>query len=232
MHTQSLGKILASFPIAVRFAGFESDTRRLAAAGWALSMRQEYNAAVHEPQLQLSMRFDAQGSHFYAISHAIDISYGMLREAWAVNGGAYREMSATARVVAERRYTEILAQMGFDIMYMGNGGARFQIFPMRMASMADWRDSFQPIDPRPQETEECGIEDFKFFKVAASPKVKDLIVSPEDVPELLEAVLKAQKPLIEKIKGREQSRRNFEAMGNGFEVKQKHVPIAQIMAVS
>lgn len=218
MLTQNLERVVRSYPMAVRFAGFESDTRRLAASGWDLSMRQETRYDNPRPELQLAMRFsDTNGCHFYAISRPL--------------GMDWQEISRAARV-PEEQYIEMVKALGFDIMFMGQG-ARFQIFPMRMSMGASFLESFQPIDSRPtmQDREER-LEDFKFFKVAATPKVKDLIVSPEDVPELLDAVLKAQAPLLSKIKKREQSRKNFEEMKNGFTSKPGSEVVGQILAVS
>lgn len=205
MHTPNLARTLRSFPIDVRFAGFKSDTLKLAQAGWDLSMMQNMDMRRGEPTLQLAMNFDCNsGGGYRAISNPLSLEHGLIRQ--MSHESAMRDN--------EHRVMEILSHIGFDLMYIGEGGGcRFRIFPIR-APMG-FSSQFEMIDPVPQEVEES-LADFKFFKVASKPTVKDLIVAPRDVPALLDAVMRAQRPLMDKIKARERSRENFEHMRNDF----------------
>lgn len=213
MHTQNLAGVLRSLPVEVRFAGFKSTTLALAQAGWDLSMQQTLDFRWGEPSLQLAMRFvDRAGAGMYAISRPMELEYGFLREAQHAD---------------EHRLIGMMAQMGFEIMHMGPQ-IKFCVQPVYSRGVS-FASSFEPIDARPQYVEE-DIRDFKFFKVA-KPTVKDLIVDPRDVPELLELVLKAQKPMLDKVRRREKSRSNEEWMRNGFEAMPRHEVQAQIITL-
>lgn len=95
-------------------------------------------------------------------------------------------------------------------------------------------EQFMPISSIPEErTQEESIRDFKFFKVANN-SVKDLIVLPEQVPDLLDAILKVQKPTQQEIKKRIESRVNFKAYRDGemFSAKPSHTVQAQIITLT
>lgn len=192
MSTQSLdgaSNLVRSLPVRVRFAGFESDTLTLARAGWDLSMKQGYGFRSGY-EMQLVMRHGDKNKAIYCMSHPLNLDYG-----------------APGRAFSDAMYyAKLMSEIGFDIAYAHSDISFRHMVPMSTASFL--RDSFMPIDPRPQEVEES-IKDFKFFKVA-KPTVKDLIVAPEDVPELLNLVMKAQAPMLEKVRARERSRKNFE----------------------
>ncbi len=185
MHMQNSAKeLLHSLPIEVEFAGFRGNTLSLAKAGWDLSMRQDTIAAYGGVGMQLAMRHE--GAKLYAISHRINIDHGDL----------YRHMQSMVG------YAEFISQQIFRIQAV-SPSIRFYV----MATMGSMVSEFDAIDPFPQERVEESIEDFKFFKVA-NPTIKDIIVSPDQVPELLDLVLRAQKPTMNNVRGRERSREN------------------------
>lgn len=212
MRMQSLGKeLLHSLPVEVHFAGFKGNTLSLAKAGWDLSMEQsEYYG---EKMLRLAMRHE--GAKLYAISQETRIDYGRLH-------------AAMDNRIA---YAELLTQIPFIIQAVAPS-IRFATMGVSTRSVG-FAQAFNPIDPFPQERiMEERIEDFKFFKVA-NPNIRDIIVSPDQVPELLDLVLKAQKPAIDEIRKREQSRKNtrwvHENMGS---TKPAHQVQAQIITLA
>lgn len=192
MHMQKLGvdlpKVLRNIPAEVRFAGFLSDTMTLANAGWDLSIRQQIDERTYgRPELQLAMRFKTKYAEMYAITAPHPVKINDVIRAWTDG-------------------IDMIAKIGFDVIHMGPD-IRFMVMPFRNA-VGLFSDSFEPLRTDIYETvREEKISDFKFFKTA-KPTVKDLIVDPKDVPELLDLVLKAQKPMLDKIKSRERSREN------------------------
>jgi hypothetical protein len=204
---QSLEReILHSLPIDVVFAGFKGNTLSLARAGWDLSMRQQSNLwGAYE--MQLVMRHD--GARLYALSSPIELEYGRL-------GSCLNDPV---------RYAELLSQLHFSIACIAPQ-IEFHVMPVRGNMFAS---EFKAIDPFPQErTEKISVKDFKFFKVA-NPSIKDIIVSPDQVPELLDMVLKAQKETISKVKARERSRENMHAYRD---VKPAHQVQAQLITLA
>lgn len=211
---ETLMRGIRSLPIEVRFAGFTSTTLALANAGWDLSMKQNMDMREHRPEMQLAMRYKPfSGPGMFAISSPLRMDYGFAREL----------MHKSAERVYEGELMHALAKLGFDIIHMGND-VRFVVQPMRHQGLGTFADSFHPIDPRPQYVEER-LSDFKFFKVA-SPKIQDIIVNPRDVPELLELVLKAQKPMLDGVKRRERSRENEMEMRPAQEVMAQIITLA------
>lgn len=193
MHTQSSDKeLLYSIPIEVEFAGFRSDTLKLALAGWDLSMQQIMDPREYGPSLRLALRHE--GAKLYALSDNHRLEYG--------------QVHAARRNVVE--YAQFLSQMCFRISYCAPD-IRFASVAMRYSgSAASFGSSFNAIDPFPQErTVEESIKDFKFFKIA-NPSIKDIIVSPDQVPELLDLVLRTQKITLDQVRAREKSRANTE----------------------
>lgn len=212
MHTPQLEKeLLYSLPIKVIFAGFQSDTLALARAGWDLSMRQGHSVCTAEYELQLALRHD--GAKLYAISHQIRIPHEQL----------YACMSN------RENFHVFVSNQIFHIQAVAPG-IQFHCIPMTTG--LGFKESFRPVDPFPQERETIDLRDFKFFKVG-NPSLKEIVVDPEQVPELLELVLKAQGPTMQEIKRREQSRANTawvrENMGS---TKPAHQVQAQIITLA
>lgn len=207
--TQKLGKeLLHSLPVMVTFAGFKSDTLTLAKEGWDLSMRQ---SAEYDFELTLAIR------HERANLHGISAPLSFRREE------AFRSFSDM------HLYAEFLAQACFRIVCVAPE-IQFRIMPVN--GPVTWAGDFSAIDPFPQERHEASIKDFKFFKVS-NPTLKDIIVSPEQVPELLDLVMKAQKPTQEAIKARMRSRENTEwVRSNMHGVKPAHHVQAQIITLA
>lgn len=208
MHMRQLGKeVLYSVPIPVYFAGFESDTQRLGRQGWELSMRQEMGFRGYE--LQMAGRIGGEnGLYFLTRPLAVEYPHGTNLE------------------IARR-----FAQTGFEVQHLAPE-IRARILPH--AGGIDWARSFSPVDTQIQERfEDIDIRTFKYFKVV--DQKKDLIVRPENVPELLDMILKIQAPEQEVLRARERSRENYEAYrsGNMFsEPKPAHQVEAQIISLA
>lgn len=169
-------------------AGFESTTLELARSGWDLSMKQIILAdRHHSPCLQLAMRHEQ--ANMYALTSPVNLDYGVA-QAWK----------------DPMFYRQVMESICFEVMAMHpHIGIRHTI-PIR--GSASFSSMFEPIDPYPsREPVEENVRDFKFFKVAKET-VKDILVAPASVPELLELVLKAQQPSLEAIRKRERSREN------------------------
>lgn len=217
MHMQSLGEgvksVLRSLPIKVEFAGFESNTLKLAKAGWDLSMQQEVDPRYGDYRMRLAMRFGDRNNAMYAISNSISMDWEHKRAH-----------------VDPNYFVQLVESLGFSIQVMRPEISFRHIMAERGTGLS-FAQSFMPIDAVPQREEESSIRDFKFFKIA-NPSVKDLIVDPSDVPELLDAVLKAQRPLLEKIKKRERSRDNELWVREGMPVKPMHTVQAQIISLA
>lgn len=215
---QSAKELLQSLPVKVRFAGFESDTYTLARNGWELSMQQLNEAYSAGMSIRLAMKHE--NCDMYAIASPLQIPYGEV-----------------ARSMFDPGFmSQFVQQMGFDIMYVG-GDIRFKIFPERHGAAMTFRDSFMPIDATPQRTEEVSIRDFKFFKVA-NPSLQDILLLPEQVPEALNWILKAQEQAQEEIRKRKSSRENYRRYQEGFmldgvgNVKPSHEVQAQIITLA
>ncbi len=215
MHTlQSAKELLYSIPIDVHFAGFRSNTLELAKSGWDLSMRQEMSMRSPYTEMQLAMRQGNRETGLYMLSHPIEMD--PLR--------ARHEMSN------QLNFAKFLSQIYFEIGYAAND-IRFQMIPTRGMTFAS---SFEAIDPHPQErTQEASIRDFKWFKVS-NPNIQDLIVHPDQVPELLSLVLKTQSEQQKDIRQKNKSRANHEAYRSGemFETKPAHKIHAQIITLA
>lgn len=211
MHTQNWAKdLLYSLPIAVEFAGFRGNTLSLAKAGWDLSMRQCVGYSG-DYEMELAMRHG--GANLYAISNRVCLPYG--------------EFLSSAS--SQHEWAEYLTRICFFIHYVSTE-IQFRIMPRSENSL--WHKEFMAIDPFPQVRDhEVSIKDFKFFKVS-NPKLQDIIVDPNQVPELLDMVLKAQMPQQELIKRNERSRQNMEAYRADYPVKPSHVVQAQIITLN
>lgn len=171
--------VLTSFPIPVRFAGFESTTAQLQHMGWSLSLQQDPVRA----QCRLAMEYEKAG--LFAMTSPMDF------------------MAMELFFAMERGNTEPLRALGFDVIYVGNA---FQVYRMPVTGPSFLAD-FQPIDAEPQSAVIERPEDFSLFRKL--DKTKDVLIDPNDVPGLMEMILKAQKPEQDMIRARAKSRENL-----------------------
>lgn len=212
MLTQNSAKeILHSLPIDVAFAGFRGNTLSLAQAGWDLSMDQRHDR-YGEYTMRLAMRHS--GAKLYALSQMIRLPYGRI-------GAATSSM---------HEYAQLLASMYFVIEHVA---PEFQFHVMPVQSVGSFSRGFQAIDPFPQErVERESIRDFKFFKVS-NPELKDIIVDPSQVPELLGMVLRAQEKTMKEVRSRERSRENTQRVRENMSgTKPAHHVQAQIITLA
>lgn len=210
---QRAKEILHSLPIPVRFFGFEGTTLSLAASGWELSMRQ-FNSHFGM-EMQLAMKIGREFEEMFALSAPIRVDFGDLH-----------------RMTDNRHhYAEFLSRLYFEIQYVAPG-FKFRIMP-QMGNASSFLNSWQGVDARPQVREETEIDirNFKFFKMA-NPSLKDIIVSPEQVPELMNMVLKAQEATMKEVRAREKSRENLQKFREEMmDVKPAHRIQAQIITL-
>jgi hypothetical protein len=203
---KSAKELLYSLPIKVLFAGFNSTTIALGQSGWDLSMKQQLNLNG-DFELQLAMRMGDRANALYAISHPT-----------IIRRHAYEQCKRDLV-----HYTNFFSHQYFEIAHV-SPGFQFKILPMMNAT--SFVNAFEPINPLPQERHE-DVRDMKFFKVAQAT-AKDLIVHPDQVPELLEVILKCQQSTQKEIKSRDRSREN--AMNYG--AKPAHEVQAQILTLA
>ncbi len=206
MRMQNLDMELYSLPVKIFLAGFESTTLQLAKNGWEFSMRQGLSPYRGDYELQLVIRHSGTG--------LAGMSAPMrLERTWSDAGNMLR-----------------LLETGFHMQYL-NSDVKYR---METSQIHSFVSSFEAVDVFPQERElgEVSIHEFKFFKVA-SPNLKDIIVCPELVPELLDMVLKAQSPKMKEIQARERSRANTQwARENIGSVKPAHQVQAQLITLA
>jgi hypothetical protein len=200
MQQQSLEKVLPySLPIKVRFAGFQSNTLALAEAGWDLSLRQTFSPWKAGVELELAMKH--AGAGLYGITNVVHVEMARIYDLLHGNTG----------------YAALFTDVGFEVRCIAPD-IRCKIFPIQTTgSVREFANAFSPVDPRPQDREssEVSVRDFKFFKVA-NPTLQDIIVSPDQVPQLLEMVLKAQEPTMQGIRARERSRESEKWVNEEF----------------
>lgn len=202
MHTQSLVKeVLYNYPVKVYLAGFVGDTVGLGNNGWEFSMVQKHDYYSADFVLQLALKHS--GLQQYALSSPVKINFNSIES--FVRGMERPDFCFNIQYVAPEIHTRtVILNKGFSL------------------------SDFIPTDVCPQLGELGSLRDVKFFK-PANVELKDFIVQPEDVPQLLDMLLNAQKPLIKEIKQREQSRKNFDNLNN---VKPAHQVQAQIISLA
>lgn len=217
MHTNSseraIKHLLHSLPVEVIFAGFRGTTLSLAQAGWDLSMRQQIGYGG-EYEMQLALRHGDQQNAIYALSHPLRLRHGEIYGAMQDN----------------LRLAQFMASQVFDIQHVYRN-IEFMRIPMQHSSRSGFLSDWQGVDARPQEmvaTERIDIREFKFFKVA-NEAAKELIVHPDQVPELLDLILKAQAGSQKEIRAREKSRENLAEYRSG-DMFDKGKPAHQVQA--
>ncbi len=170
-----------------------------------------------QPELRLAIK--NRTANMYGISQGVPISA-------YVGVEAQRSQFSPYMGGAEHAWMDLMHRIVFHIQQVAS-----EIEFIRMHAEFDVKN-FAGFDPRPQYAPaqlSSRISDFKFFKTA-NPGLQDIIVTPELVPELMQMVLKAQKPILDKVRANEQSRRNYEAY-NGINVKPAHEVQLQIVTM-
>lgn len=205
-------RIVKSYPFKVRFAGFTGDTLSLAAAGWAFSMHQQMNPYHGQILLQLALKHEGMGQ--YAVTQQLQID---------------------RHFHSPQSFMETLvhyADMGLEVMHCAPS-IRTVVHSLGMTTTRNFQDMFSPIDPNPTYTQ-FDMSDLRFFR-PANPSLKDVLVTPEQVPELMEMILKEQKKVLSEVKKREESRKNYEQYRgsvNGIPVKNSHEVQIQLVTVA
>jgi len=205
-------RIIQSYPFKIRFAGMSGDTLSLAAQGWSFAMNQNLDHRYGEVILHLALKHEGMG--LYGMTNYISIDRGFHSPAMFMQ---------TVTHYAER---------GFEVTHIAPG-FRICAYPSQIAVGRSFAETYLPIDPRPSY-QEFDLANLKFF-TPANPKLQDIIVSPEQVPEMMKMILGAQKKTIGEIKQREQSRRNLEHMymrDGSIPIQPSHQIQAQIITLT
>lgn len=179
---------IINHPMKVRMFGWESDTLELQHSGWQLSMKQDvqhnaFQLALHHPHLKL-----------FAISRHYDDFHFM-------------------QIARDPMYArKIIDHFVFDIEHLSS---RIEVIlhegafdSIRHPLRRFW--TFSPVDGEPQWERlerRQSLEDYMLFRPINHSK--DIIVDPNDVPQLMEMILKAQSPQQEEIRQRQRSRENM-----------------------
>lgn len=120
-------------------------------------------------------------------------------------GGLYGITNAVDFDFEHRGYAleDRLKSLFFTVAYIGNS-PRFHVIAVEGPTFLE---DFVPIDASPAFGKYQSFEDFSIFR--RLDKTKDVLIDPNDVPELMSLILKAQRPEQEMIRAREQSRENM-----------------------
>lgn len=179
---------IVNSPMRVRMFGWESNTRELQHHGWQLSMKQDvqhhaFQLALHHPHLKLfalSRNYD----DFYFMRYAGDPMY--------------------ARNIQDRFIFDIVHLASRIEVILHEGMLDSIRHPLRRFG------TFSPVDAEPQwerMERRQSLEDFMLFRPINNSR--NVIVDPNDVPQLMEMILKAQSPQQEEIRQRQRSRENM-----------------------
>lgn len=178
-----------SYPIKIRFAGWESDTYTLQKAGWQIAARQCPEPLAGGTILQLILRHEPTKLH--AITHPSRVQPYVMGMS-----GYFNDIN------------HMIAKVGLDVMAMGTD-VRAEIITMPSGfSFA----SFEAVDcePRTIEIEHVGLSDLKIFRPISSD-APEIIIPTHSVAEMMDLVLKLQDPVQKEIR---EKRRKEKLRGN------------------
>ena len=202
---KSVQEIILSHPIEVHFAGFVSDTFKLSRQGWGLAVEQQvdmYRVGYHA---RLALKHEGAG--LYGVTHSIELPRQVMLSDMEFYKSYFRSVYFQVACMAPRIEARVMQMphVGFS--------------------------QFEPFDATPQREQVESIDKVRFFKTR-NPDIKDIVVVPEMVPELMAMVLKAQEPMLDEVRKREKSRKNLERLREGYEVKPAHEVRAQIITLA
>jgi hypothetical protein len=169
--------------------GFTSDTLQLQKSGWLLSMHQE----VTDSKIQLAIHHPACA--LYAVSNRVSLDFASSRYLqFAADIAALRHLQFDMVQISDK-LTFACSRLPYNWPDMGN------------------LSSFEPVSGIPELTTAtyARMSDLKIFAPILDPS-KSLIVDPNDVQEIMNHILKVQKPVQDDIRKRAQTRINLEGM--------------------
>lgn len=171
-------------PLRVHMLGMEGTTQSMQHAGWSLSMRQD----VYQRSIQLSMRHEQM--KLFALSRSMDLDY--MQYSSRNHDNFYRHFVFVIDSVATKM--EIVLHSS-EFLSMRHPISHFE--------------GYSPVDATPQieRLQRRSIEDFMLFRPINN--TKSVIVDPNDVPQLMEMILKAQQPQQEEIRKRQRQAENM-----------------------
>lgn len=164
----SVSDYILSYPIRLRWAGFETDTRQLQQRGWSLSVDQD----VYRNGCRLAMRHEQQ--QMVGFTNTLDLDY-------------YR-----ARAGAGIGDIQYLRGLAFHVVHMRSRGHAI------IHEMGEPRwNQFQPIDAEPQFLSVNGRQSDLEHLVHFAPalvRTQEIILPEATVPDLMARILELQEP--------------------------------------
>jgi len=172
---------IVNYPLRVIMHGMEGTTQTLQHAGWSVSMKQD----VKGESIQLAMHHEQL--KLFAISAPVSLNFMQL---------AYRPEDFSRLL---NRVVFIIDRLATRMEVIVHGG------PLLQGGFA----AYSPVDCNPyfESMTRKSIEDFMIFRPLNHSK--NVIVDPNDVPGLMDMILKAQSPMQEEIRARQRSRENM-----------------------
>ena len=179
---------IVNYPLRVHMLGWESNTRLLQRAGWELSVKQDMQFNFIQLAMQHRERKLVALSRHYAEFNFMRLAHDQ--------PSAYRFFDS---FFFEIEY--LASKMEIVISEASIAGA------MRTANR--YYEGFYPIDAEPQYEilQRKKLEDFVHFRPINN--AKNIIVDPNDVPQLMELILKAQSPVQAEIRKRQRQAENM-----------------------
>jgi hypothetical protein len=162
----------------ISFLGWESTTTQLQRAGWSIAAEEDVMGVMFSggPCIRLALHHERAG--LYLVTDRENFDYYRLASGWSED------------------FMEQIRHLVFRVIY-----AAPRIETLRVP---DDFSRFSPIDALPMyesvEREVKRIEDYRLFRPL--DKMKDIIVDPNSVPELMQRILEIQMPEQQAIRER------------------------------
>lgn len=189
--------------VPVHWAGWQSTTLDLQQAGWEWAVEEDFATM----RLRFTLRHPTM--HLYGISQDV-------------------------RIGGEMYFGDNLHSRHVPPIYMQGMVPRMQVYTMQYSTMP----AFVAFNARPEytmpETEVKTMEDLRIFRPVPieAPEVKEIVVAPESVTEMLDRMLAMQSPKQREIRERmrKEGLRYYEGRMGG--VPTKTDVVAQIISVA
>lgn len=214
-----LDNFLYNCPIKIRFAGFESDTVKLARSGWSLSVRQNHDMFNGSIKVQLALKHGSDSSSLYMLTNEIEVN--------PFSNGTFQDLY---RYTPNFEYLKMSCDYGLDII-VAAPNIRLQVIPMQ--SFGGFSiDEFQPTSGIPEHGHlSYDLSKIRWFR-PLNPSVKDILIVEEDIPQVLDMILNVQKGQQDKIKEKQKQRENmkkYKQLENGIYIKPEEEVKIQIV---
>lgn len=174
---------LQSAPVKVRFAGWESTTHQLQAAGWQLAIRREFDLSMR-PDLSIQLALKHEQARLFALARPLTMDISEIHEHLSMG--------------REQGFINFMKDKYFEVFCVAPDIVERQIVPTHNYMPS----SFMPIDASPQytdlKTKDFSLEDLAIFR-PLNPD-SEIVVHPSMIPELLGKIRNAQAPKQKEIR--------------------------------